>query len=152
MLVDPIGTKSGSSLLSLYDDDDDGVSESRPHDSESRFGFSNSLISNLGVRTLDIAPDVDEEYHSGEKRPSTSSAEHSFEYEQVNQHTDRKKKYAKEAWPGRHPSAQIPTAPSSLSVTASTVTAAPPVVATLIAPTSLPSTSSNSATNKRLLI
>lgn len=149
-----------SSRLGLYDDDnnDDDDNDRRETDSDSRYGFSNSVISNLGVRTLDIAPDVDEDYHSGEKRTSTSSAENSFEYEQTGHTTDRKKKYAKEAWPGRHPSAQLPTSSSSSSsstLSASTVTAAPPVLASLVAPSTLslpPAPKASSGTNKRLLI
>lgn len=167
-----MASKPGSSILSLYNDDenynddDDDRRAHRDHnmDTDSRFGLSNSIISNLGVRTLDIAPDVDEDYHSaGEKRPqtTTSSAEHSFEYEtssSTGQQADRKKKYAKEAWPGRHPSAQIPSAPPTLSVASTSVTSAPPVLASLIAPTtSLPtlapsSSGSSASTNKRLVI
>lgn len=161
-----MASKPGSSILSLYNDDENYDDDRRAHrdhnmDTDSRFGLSNSIISNLGVRTLDIAPDVDEDYHSVvEKRPqTTSSAEHSFEYEtsSTGQQTDRKKKYAKEAWPGRHPSAQIPSAPLTLSVASTNVTSAPPVLASLIAPTTslptlAPSGSSASTTTKRLVI
>lgn len=100
MLVDDIPKKITQTRLSLYDEEDEESSRThRDSEFESRFG--------LTMRSFDIAPDVDEDYHQAEKRPA-AEVYPVQEFDQAGQPIERKKKYAKEAWPGRHPNSQIP--------------------------------------------
>lgn len=130
-----------SSRLTLYDEEeDDGAQE----DTMAQFGLlaNSTTMSSLGVRSLDIAPDVDEVYHPHDDRavaPQHQSVPPSQQQHHAMHEFDPitgKKKYAKEAWPGRHP-----------GVGPATVAAAAPIdVAASLSSNLMPSTS------KRLVI
>lgn len=141
-----------SSRLSLYDDDEED-DQDRPRDEfESRFGvLSSSVFSNLGVRALDIAPDVDDndndEHHRRQAtllaHESSSSTHGIYQIHDTDQ--SGKKKYAKEAWPGRHPHAQLPPSVSAAPI----ISTAPDTMAPTFTSSSSTSTSSGA---KRLAI
>lgn len=118
-----------SSRLNLYDDDNEDIETEETEEFEpSRFTLSNSL----GVRILDLAPDVDNESfdHENQQHDKSNIAKkqqqhdqvyqqqmHEFEQQHYNQSQgDKKKKYAKEHWPGRHPNTQ----PSNVGAITST--------------------------------
>lgn len=141
-----ITRKPTTSRLSLYDEEEE-EEDRHKDDFESRFGLSSSVFSNLGVRALDIAPDVDEddnEDHHRHQAAAEAESHHAiFQIHDVDQ--SGKKKYAKEAWPGRHPHAQLP---SSSTVSASLISTAPETTA----PTAAFNTTSATLGAKRLAI
>jgi nuclear inhibitor of protein phosphatase 1 len=81
--------ESLSSSKTLYDDDDDAFNDN----------FSSSIASNLGIRKLDLAPDIDEQ----EQHYANEAHDYSAGLNPMYEGLDKRKRYVKEAWPGREP-------------------------------------------------
>jgi hypothetical protein len=178
-------------------DDDENVEGDQSYTLYDYDDYETNTYSTIGINKLDLAPDVDN------YKPYTAPSQNEQltlqkqqqqihlqninkqwdkqQYQQQQQHHDQqqeidlssKKKYAKEAWPGRKgpptvaapsPHLSVNSSPSVASTTPNTKTTSPPTVSTTLSPNgsltnaAAPLTSPNnkgSATNlapKRLMI
>ena len=154
--------------------------------------YETSSYSTIGIKKLDLAPDVDSykpyTAPSQTEQLTLQKQQQQLHLQQINKQWDKhqqlqhqqqqqqeqhelemsgKKKYAKEAWPGRKPpptnvgahhtaiSPSVDTIinpQSTKTVLPSSMSSSPPALAALNAPTTSPSKKSTTAAPKRLLI
>lgn len=117
--------------FTLYDEDDN-------YEFPNEYGYSN-----LGIKKLDLAPDVDQnksdeaggDYSSMlNKQVHDSLSQQSQQHQDAVSQFDKRKKYVKEAWPGRESALVATTSSSNTRLNTSDTEPTKQVVSSSVAP------------------